>query len=96
MAVSIPVRMDDGRIKVFTGYRSQHNNAWGPYKGGVRFHPQVTIHEVKALSMWMTWKCATAGIPLGGGKGGVTVTTQELSERELENLSRGFLKAFLI
>lgn len=90
LTVSIPVRMDDGSIKLFTGYRSQHNNARGPYKGGVRFHPQVTIHEVKALSMWMTWKCAIAGIPLGGGKGGVTVVTQDLSDRELENLSRGF------
>lgn len=90
LTVNIPVRMDDGSIKLFTGYRSQHNNARGPYKGGVRFHPQVTIHEVKALSMWMTWKCAIAGIPLGGGKGGVTVVTQDLSNRELENLSRGF------
>ncbi|MFC1753681.1 Glu/Leu/Phe/Val dehydrogenase [Thermoproteota archaeon] len=93
LTVSIPVRMDDERIKLFTGYRSQHNNARGPYKGGVRFHPQVTIHEVKALSMWMTWKCAIAGIPLGGGKGGVTVITQDLSNRELENLSRGFFSA---
>ncbi len=69
LTISIPVKMDDGAIKVFTGFRSQHNDALGPFKGGIRFHPQVTIDEVKALSMWMTWKCAIANIPFGGGKG---------------------------
>ncbi len=93
LCVSIPVKMDDGHIEVFQGFRSQHNNARGPYKGGVRYHPQVTIHEVKALSMWMTWKCAVSGIPYGGGKGGITVCPQELSKGELERLSRGFFNA---
>ena len=71
LTVSLPVKMDDGRIEVFTGFRSQHNDARGPFKGGIRYHPQVTIEEVMALSMWMTWKCAVVGIPLGGGKGGI-------------------------
>ena len=71
LTISIPVKMDDGTIKVFTGFRSQHNDALGPFKGGIRYHPQVTIDEVKALSMWMTWKCAIANIPFGGGKGGI-------------------------
>jgi glutamate dehydrogenase len=88
--VSVPVRMDDGHIHVFQGLRSQHNNARGPYKGGIRYHPQVTIHEVKALSMWMTWKCAVSGIPFGGAKGGITVNPQGLSQNELERLSRSF------
>lgn len=91
--VSIPVRMDDGRIKVFTGYRSQFNDARGPYKGGIRFHEQVSEDEVKALSMWMTWKTAVIDIPLGGGKGGVIVNPKELSSGELERLSRGYMKA---
>ncbi len=93
LSVSVPVRMDDGRIEVFEGYRSQHNNARGPYKGGVRYHPQVTINEVKALSMWMTWKCAVIDIPLGGGKGGITVEPRNLSRGELERLSRGYFLA---
>lgn len=71
LTISIPVKMDDGTIKVFTGFRSQHNDALGPFKGGIRYHPEVTIEEVKALSMWMTWKCAIANIPYGGGKGGI-------------------------
>jgi len=71
LTVNVPVRMDDGRIKVFKGYRSQHNDALGPFKGGVRYHPNVSVEEVMALSIWMTWKCSVAGIPLGGGKGGV-------------------------
>jgi glutamate dehydrogenase len=91
--VSIPVRMDNGQIRVFTGFRSQHNNARGPYKGGIRFHPQVTEDEVKALSMWMTWKCAVVNIPLGGGKGGVIVDPNQLSESELERLARGYIQA---
>lgn len=93
LSVSIPVRMDDGSIQVFDGFRSQHNNARGPYKGGIRYHPQVTIHEVKALSMWMTWKCAVSDIPLGGGKGGITLNPKKLSNGELERLSRGFFAA---
>jgi len=91
--VSFPVRMDNGSIKVFTGYRSQYNSARGPYKGGIRFSPQVNESEVKALSAWMTWKCATADIPYGGGKGGVTVDTTKLSQGELERLSRGYMRS---
>ena len=71
LTVSLPVKLDNNEIRVFTGFRSQHNDARGPYKGGIRYHPQVTIDEVKALSMWMTWKCAIADIPFGGGKGGI-------------------------
>jgi glutamate dehydrogenase len=93
LKVAIPVRMDDGQTRVFTGFRSQHNNARGPHKGGIRFHPQVSEDEVKALSMWMTWKCAVVNIPLGGGKGGVIVNPRELSEGELERLSRGYIQA---
>jgi len=91
--VNIPVKMDSGEVKVFKGFRSQHNNARGPYKGGIRFHPNVTKEEVMALSIWMTWKCAVAGIPFGGGKGGVVVNPKELSEGELERLSRGYVRA---
>ena len=93
LEVSIPVRMDNGNIKVFKGFRSQFNNARGPYKGGIRFHPQVNASEVKALSMWMTWKTAVVDIPLGGGKGGVIVNPKELSVHELERLSRGYIQA---
>lgn len=93
LEVNIPVKMDSGGIKVFKGFRSQHNNARGPYKGGIRFHPNVTKEEVMALSIWMTWKCAVAGIPFGGGKGGVVVNPKELSEGELERLSRGYVRA---
>jgi glutamate dehydrogenase/leucine dehydrogenase len=82
--------MDNGKIKVFTGFRSQHNDARGPYKGGIRFHPQVTIDEVKALSMWMTWKCAIADIPYGGGKGGIICDPKSLSELEVERLTRRY------
>ena len=91
--VAIPVKMDDGTTKIFTGYRSQHNNARGPYKGGIRFHPGVTREEVMALSMWMTWKTAVVDIPLGGGKGGVVVDAKGLSDQELEALSRGYMRA---
>ena len=79
LTVSLPVKMDDGRIEVFTGFRSQHNDARGPFKGGIRYHPQVTIEEVMALSMWMTWKCAIVGIPLGGGKGGIICNPKKMS-----------------
>ena len=90
--VSIPVKMDDGTTKIFTGFRSQHNSALGPYKGGIRFHPQVSESEVMALSMWMTWKCAVAGLPFGGGKGGIIVEPKKLSLSELEKLSRGYIQ----
>ncbi len=91
--VSLPVKMDDGRVEVFTGYRSQYNDARGPFKGGIRFHRQVTLDEVKALSAWMTWKTAVVKIPLGGGKGGVAVDPKQLSDRELESLSRAYARA---
>lgn len=90
LMVQIPVKMDDGHTQMFTGYRSQHNNSRGPYKGGIRFHPNVSLPEVKALSMWMTWKCAIADIPFGGGKAGVIVDPKKLSDGELERLTRGF------
>jgi glutamate dehydrogenase len=93
LTVSIPIRMDDGSIKTFIGYRSQHSTALGPAKGGVRFHPDVTMDEVKALSAWMTFKCAVVGIPYGGGKGGVRCNPKELSKSELERLSRGYFRA---
>lgn len=89
--VNIPVKMDDGSIKVFKGFRSQHNDAVGPTKGGIRFHQNVSLEEVKALSIWMTFKCSTTGIPYGGGKGGIIVDPSELSEGELERLSRGYI-----
>lgn len=93
LEVSFPVKMDDGSIKTFTGYRSQHNNAVGPYKGGLRFHPGVTRDEVKALSTWMTFKCSVAGIPYGGGKGGMAIDPKDYSKGELERISKGFAKA---
>lgn len=93
LEVALPVRMDDGTTKVFTGFRSQHNNARGPYKGGIRFHSNVSADEVRALSMWMTWKTAVVDIPLGGGKGGVIVDVKALSSRELETLSREYISA---
>mgnify|MGYP006280568763 CR=1 FL=1 len=89
----IPVRMDDGTIRVFYGYRVQHNDARGPSKGGIRFHPSETADTVRALAMWMTWKCAVADIPLGGGKGGVAVDTATLSITEQERLCRGWIDA---
>jgi glutamate dehydrogenase (NAD(P)+) len=90
LTVNFPVKMDDGSVKVFTGYRVQHNLARGPAKGGIRYHQDVTLDEVKALAMWMTWKCAVVGIPYGGGKGGVIVDPKKLSDREKENLTRRF------
>lgn len=89
---SIPVRMDDGNVKVFQGFRVQHNDARGPCKGGIRFHPQETIDTVRALSMWMTWKCAVADIPLGGGKGGIVCDPHNLSAREQEVICRGWIR----
>jgi len=90
---SIPVRMEDGSVRVFRGFRCQHNDARGPCKGGIRFHPQETIDTVRALSMWMTWKCAVVDIPLGGGKGGVVCDPHDLSPREQERLCRGWIRA---
>lgn len=92
--VSIPVKMDNGTTKVFEGYRVEYNNALGPYKGGIRYHSLTEINEVKALAFWMTIKCAVAGIPMGGGKGGITVDPKDLSKAELEALSRGWVKRF--
>jgi glutamate dehydrogenase (NADP+) len=89
---SIPVRMDDGALKIFEGYRVRHNNHRGPTKGGIRYHPNVSLDEVKALAFWMTCKCAVVGIPYGGGKGGVIVDPRELSHMELERLSRSFIQ----
>ena len=89
---SIPVRMDDGTVQVFQGYRVQHNDARGPGKGGIRFHPQETVDTVRALAMWMTWKCAVADIPLGGGKGGVICDPHNLSAREQEGICRGWVR----
>ncbi len=88
--VHFPVHMDDGSVQVFTGYRVQHNLGRGPAKGGIRYHQDVSLDEVKALAMWMTWKCAVVGIPYGGGKGGVIVDPKQLSKKELEGLTRRF------
>ncbi|MEC1524959.1 Glu/Leu/Phe/Val dehydrogenase [Neobacillus niacini] len=93
LTVRIPVRMDDGTVKVFTGYRSQHNDAVGPTKGGVRFHPDVDEAEVKALSIWMSLKCGITNLPYGGGKGGIICDPRKMSFRELERLSRGYVRA---
>jgi glutamate dehydrogenase len=93
LTVRIPVRMDDGIVKVFTGYRAQHNDAVGPTKGGVRFHPDVTEAEVKALSIWMSIKAGIVDLPYGGGKGGIICDPRQMSFRELENLSRGYVRA---
>src|SRR5687767_906277 len=90
LTVRFPVKMDDGRVEVFTGYRVQHNLARGPAKGGIRFHQATDLDEVRALAMWMTWKCALANVPFGGAKGGVTVDPSTLSKRELEGVTRRF------
>jgi len=92
LETSIPIRMDDGKLKVFTGYRVRYNGARGPTKGGIRFHPNVSLDEVKALAFWMTIKCAVANIPYGGGKGGVIVNPKELSKHEIERLARGYIR----
>jgi len=91
--VSLPVRMDNGTVKVFQGYRVQYNDAKGPTKGGIRFHPDETIDTVRALAAWMTWKCALMDLPLGGGKGGIICNPKEMSEGELERLSRAYARA---
>jgi glutamate dehydrogenase/leucine dehydrogenase len=95
LVVSIPVRMDDGRIEVFEGYRVQHSMARGPAKGGVRYHPGVTLDEVKALASWMTWKCAVVNIPFGGGKGGVICDPSKMSAGEIERLSRRYFSEIM-
>ncbi|MFX1352059.1 MAG: Glu/Leu/Phe/Val dehydrogenase [Promethearchaeota archaeon] len=90
LTVSVPVQMDSGDIKVFTGYRVQHNDARGPNKGGIRYHPDVTLSEVKALAMWMTWKCAVLDVPFGGGKGGIVCNPKQMSQSEIERMSRRY------
>jgi glutamate dehydrogenase/leucine dehydrogenase len=90
LIVSVPTRMDDGTYKVFEGFRVQHNMARGPAKGGIRYHPGVTLDEVKALASWMTWKCAVVNVPFGGGKGGVVCNTKEMSQGEIERMTRRF------
>ncbi len=95
IAVTLPIHRDDGRIETFHGYRVQHHLAMGPTKGGVRFHPDVTLGEVAALATWMSWKCALTGLPYGGAKGGVTVNPRELSLRELEALSRRYMQEMI-
>src|SRR5579862_1687652 len=95
LAVSVPVRMDSGKIVRYEGYRVQHNTTRGPAKGGIRFHPNVTVDEVKALATWMTWKCAVVNIPFGGGKGGVTCNPKHMSTHELERMTRRYTSAIL-
>ena len=95
LSVSVPVRMDNGRIHRFEAYRVQHSTARGPAKGGIRYHPQVTLDEVKALATWMTWKCAVVNIPFGGGKGGITCDPKHMSQGELERMTRRYTSAIL-
>ena len=95
MIVSVPTRMDDGRVHVFTGYRVQHNDVLGPFKGGVRYHPAVNLGEVSALAMWMTWKCSLVGLPLGGAKGGIACDPAHLSRHELQSMTRRFTAEIL-
>jgi glutamate dehydrogenase (NAD(P)+) len=95
MIVSVPTRMDNGRVHVFTGYRVQHNDVLGPFKGGIRYHPQVNLGEVSALAMWMTWKCSLVGLPLGGAKGGVACDPAELSRNELQTMTRRYTAEIL-
>jgi glutamate dehydrogenase (NAD(P)+) len=95
MIVSVPTRMDNGRVQVFTGYRVQHNDVLGPFKGGVRYHPEVNLGEISALAMWMTWKCSLVGLPLGGAKGGIACDPAELSRHELQSMTRRFTAEIL-
>jgi glutamate dehydrogenase/leucine dehydrogenase len=95
LEVSLPVRMDDGHVRRFEGYRVQHSTARGPAKGGIRYHPNVTLDEVKALATWMTWKCAVVNIPYGGGKGGVTCSPKDMSQGELERMTRRYAASIL-
>jgi glutamate dehydrogenase (NAD(P)+) len=95
MIVSVPTRMDDGHVHVFTGYRVQHNDVLGPFKGGIRYHPAVNLGEVSALAMWMTWKCSLVGLPLGGAKGGIACDPAQLSRHELQSMTRRFTAEIL-
>ena len=95
MIVSVPTRMDDGRVHVFTGYRVQHNDVLGPFKGGIRYNPAVNLGEVSALAMWMTWKCSLVGLPLGGAKGGIACDPAELSRHELQSMTRRYTAEIL-
>jgi len=95
MIISVPTKMDDGHVHVFTGYRVQHNDVLGPFKGGVRYHPAVNLGEVSALAMWMTWKCSLVGLPLGGAKGGVACDPMELSRNELQSMTRRYTAEIL-
>ena len=96
LIVNFPVKMDDGSIKVFTGYRVQFNDALGPFKGGIRYHWNVSLDEVRALAAWMTWKCSVMGLPFGGAKGGVVCNPKKMSRGELERLTRRFASAISI
>ena len=91
LKVSVPLRMDDGSLRTYAGYRVRYDDSRGPTKGGIRFHPSVSVDEVQSLAFWMTFKCAVLGLPFGGGKGGVAVDPKELSQLELERLSRGYI-----
>lgn len=95
LIVSVPTRMDDGKVHVFTGYRVQHNDVLGPFKGGIRYHPDVNLGEVSALAMWMTWKCSLVGLPLGGGKGGIACDAKKLSRNELQGMTRRYTAEIL-
>ena len=95
LTVSVPIQMDDGAVKVFTGFRVQHNSARGPYKGGVRYHPELTLDDLKALAMEMTWKCSLVGVPFGGAKGGIICNPKDLSKNELERLTRRYTYAIM-
>ena len=92
--VNFPVHMDDGTVKIFQGFRVHYNDAKGPTKGGIRFHPDETIDSIRALAAWMTWKCSLLDLPLGGGKGGVICNPKELSQPELERISRSYIKSY--
>lgn len=95
LIVSVPTRMDDGSVRVFTGYRVQHNDALGPFKGGIRYHPEVNLGEVSALAMWMTWKCSLVGLPFGGAKGGITCDPTALSRKEIQGMTRRYTAEIL-
>ncbi|MBI3058985.1 MAG: Glu/Leu/Phe/Val dehydrogenase [Deltaproteobacteria bacterium] len=95
LIVSVPTRMDDGSVHVFTGYRVQHNDALGPFKGGIRYHPEVNLGEVSALAMWMTWKCSLVGLPFGGAKGGISCDPTELSRKETQGMTRRYTAEIL-
>lgn len=95
LIVSVPTRMDNGSVHVFTGYRVQHNDALGPFKGGIRYHPDVNLGEVSALAMWMTWKCSLVGLPFGGAKGGITCDPTALSRKEIQGMTRRYTAEIL-